>query len=38
MIGLERRAGPYALRQSWQSKGFLLYSKSHRGAGINFYF
>lgn len=38
MIGLERRAGPDDLRQFGQSKGFLLYSNSHRRAGVNFYF
>lgn len=38
MIGLEMRAGPDDLRQFWQSKGFLLYSNSRRGAGVNFYF
>lgn len=35
---LERRAGPDDLRQFWQSKEILLYSKSHVGAGVNFTF
>lgn len=38
LIGLERRAGPDDLRQFWQSKGFLLFSESHAGAGVSFTF
>lgn len=34
----ERKAGPDDLRQFWQSRTFLLYSKGHGGAEVNFTF
>lgn len=34
----ERRGGPGDLRRFWQSRTFLLYSKGHGGAEVNFTF